>query len=157
MRKLIINFFEFCGYDVEDSEEVNNPLLNFIDTLLLIVYILLSFKNIVESESSLILLFINAVTLTRFIVENIIELKKIVNSKINDGKKRISLVHWTKIIIECFSMFILTLVFAWTRITAQDLSVVKFIVSIVIILTFFEDFLKIFERLYQAIPKPLSY
>lgn len=149
--------FELCGYRVNSTPKECNPILNIFDAACLVAYIFFSLINLRGSDPSWSLLFVNATIMNRFIVKNIVELNKVKQSGINDGKKAISLIHVIKIAVEITIMIVLTISFVYFKYKMDNLMSVKFIVCFVLIVTFIEDFIGILERLYNAVPKPLLY
>lgn len=153
----MVRFFEWCGYNVSSPDKWRNPILNCIDISLVIFYTVLSGMNLKAATPSLLLLLINAVTLSRFILKNLIEQFKVVGSGDDKNKGRITIVHIVKICAGFITMLILAIFLTWSICTTGDLAIIKPIVAIVLGLTFVENIWVIMEQLYGAVPKPLSY
>lgn len=152
----MVGFFERCGYNVS-SKTMQNPILNCIDIFFVVGYLVLSSINLRAATPSMLLLGINAVILCRFILKNLIEQVKIAKSADDKNKNRISIVHIVKICVGLIAMVLLTYFFTWSVMTTNNLAIVKPIVFTVLILTFVENIWAIMERMYGAVPKPLSY
>lgn len=152
------DFLALCGYEVKSVHKLQNLTMNIIDVFLIAGYFILSIMNVLQSTPSNLLIFINAIMLARFIVKNIIEQSRIVNSASGVNKKGITLVHWTKIIIESFCMIFLVICLAEIEVKAIGLADGGQIIAVaVLVVTLLENGWTILERLYDAVPKPLLY
>ena len=153
----MVKFFNWCGYTVNSPNNLQRPVLNIVDIALVLIYTVLSFRNLLIAKPSVSILIINVVILLRLILKNVIEQGKIADSQDDKNKDHISIVYIVKIVLEACTLILLLAFFIWSVNVTGDLSIVKFIAGVVLVLSFFDNIWTIFERLYDAIPRSLSY
>lgn len=152
----MVRFFEKCGYYVNSPNKKQNPVVNTIDGFLALLYIVFSFINSWGSTPSELVFYINAIALGRLILKNIIEQSKITKARNGIDILGITLVHVVKIAVEGTVLLMLAIFYLWGRLKTGSLEVVSIVVWFVLIVTLFENICAVFERLYDAIPKPLK-
>lgn len=152
----MVRFFEKCGYYVNSPNKKQNPVVNAIDGLLALLYIIFSFINSRGSTPSELVFYLNAIALGRLMIKNIIEQSKITKARNGIDILGITLVHVVKITLEGTALLMLTVFYLWGRLKTGSLEIVSVVVWIVLIVTLFENIWAVFERLYDAVPKPLK-
>ena len=152
----MIKIFEKCGYLVNSPNKKQNLVVNVLDGLLVLGYVILSFINLSGATPSELVFFLNIIALGRLILKNIIEQSKIAKTCCGTDTKGITLVHVVKIIAESVVMIMVIAFYLWGKFVANSLEVVKFIVGIVLLITLVENLWSVFERVYDATPKPLK-
>ncbi len=154
----VLQTLDKFGYDVKNKNGNTNQRLNFFDVILLIIYCSLSTRNLVVSDPSHWLFWVNAIVLARMIVANMIEQKKSVRNfkgKYGDEiPENTTRIHLPRIVFEWTVLFVTLLFYVcFWDLEGQD-RVIQLTGFLVLTLSLVESILKVIERLYEATPKP---
>lgn len=154
----MVKILKKCGYYVENENGRGNLKANVLDCVLFTVYFILSLINSLSSDPSNLVFILNTISISRLILKNYIEQCKIV-SKFPVTEEyvpaNITIVHVLKIAIESTALLLLLIFVCYNAYTGNASSGVILMVVIVLIVTWIENILCIFERLYDAHPIPL--
>ncbi len=151
----MVDILKKWGYSVGDVTGRQNFEANMADMVLFSLYFLFSTINLIGSSPSVIVIFLNIVSIVRMVIKNYIEQSKIVaqsQTEKNYISEKITLVHFTKIIVEMLILLI-TLI-CWLLSNGMG-TIALFFVFLNILLTEIENLLSMIERLYDAKPLPL--
>lgn len=154
----MVKILKKCGYYVGNEKGKINWKSNALDCGLFTVYFALSLINSFSSNPSNLVFILNTISISRLILKNYIEQCKIVSKfPVDEGyvPANITKVHFLKITFETSALILLLLFVCWNKCSGSASSAVILMVVIVLVVTWIENILCMFERLYDAQPIPL--
>ncbi len=158
----MLKVFYFLGYQVKDETGKTNRIMRIFDGLLFTAYMYISFKNLLGSVPSLSMIILNTITMGRLLLKNHFEQSAILREcrKVNKGSDytEFTLMHLLKMIIEALFLILALIFIGANYFSGEEISVlVKVFAGIVLVLTWIDNMLTTFERVYDASPRPLLY
>lgn len=154
----MVKILKRCGYYVGDIKGKINWKTNVLDCILFTVYFVLSLVNSLSSNPSNLVFILNTISISRLILKNYIEQCKIISKfPVDEGyiSANITKVHFLKIMFEASALILLLIFVCWNKYSGNASSAVILMVIIVLGVTWIENMLCMFERLYDAQPIPL--
>lgn len=155
----MVKILQRCGYYVGDVKGKINWKSNLLDCVLFTVYFILSLANSISSNPSNLVFILNTISISRMIVKNYIDQCKIVSKfPVDNGyvSANITIVHFSKIVCETSALILLLVFVCWNKFSGNASSAVVLMIIIVLGITWIENILCMFERLYDAQPLPLA-
>lgn len=152
----MVSFFKKCGYHVNSPNKKQNFVINILDGLLILIYVVLSFINLYGSTPSELVFFLNVITLGRVLLKNLIEQSKVVKVQSGTDTMAITLIHVIKITVEGTLLVSIMAIHIWEVLKSGTSNAISWVVGVVLFVTLLENLWSMCERLYDATPKPLS-
>lgn len=154
----MVKILKRCGYYVGNIKGKINWKSNVLDCVLFTVYFILSLFNSISSNPSSLVFILNTISISRLIIKNYIEQCRIVSKfPVDEGyvSANITKVHFLKIMCEASALILLLIFVCWNKFSGNASNAVVLMVVIVLGITWIENMLCMFERLYDAQPMPL--
>ena len=154
----MVKILKNCGYYVGDENGKVNIKTNILDFVLFTVYFIISLANSISSAPSYTIFMLNIISISRLILKNYFEQCKIIKKMPNNEgyvPANITQVHFFKIVVETVALILLFIFIIWNAVSNNNISAIKLMVIIVLIVTWAENILCVIERLYDAQPMPL--
>lgn len=154
----MVKLLKKCGYYIGNENGKINWKSNILDCVLFTVYFVISLVNSLSLNPSNSIFVLNTISISRLILKNYIEQCKIVTKfpqKEGYVPTNITMVHFLKIVSETSSLILLLMFVVWNKFSSSMSNGVVLMVIIVLVETWIENVLCMFERLYDAQPIPL--
>lgn len=154
----MVKILKRCGYYVGDTKGKMNKKSNILDCALFTAYFILSLVNSFSTNPSNLVFALNTISISRLILKNYIEQCKIVSKfPVDEGyvSANITKVHFLKIMCEASALLSFLAAVCWNKFSGNASSAVILVVVFMLSVTWIENLLCMFERLYDAQPMPL--
>lgn len=170
----MVKILKKWGYYIGNEEGIINRKSNIMDFVLFTAYFLISLYNSLSSNPSKWVFGLNTISIGRLILKNYMEQCKIISEfpkKEGYVSANMTKVHVIKIVGEVAALVLLISAVGWNKLNDKFnnnmsssitlsggvSSAITFMVIVVLIVTWVENTLCMFERLYDAKPMPLAF
>lgn len=156
----MIKLLRKCGYSIGCEKGNINIKTNICDCILFTTYGIISFCNLLKSSPSNIIFFLNIISIGRLIIKNYISQCRIIaqyshKSEYEGFSIELTKLYYGKTIGELVATVFFCITLICNIVDGTYKLIMSVIISIIILVTWTENFLNVLEILYDAKQVPM--